>query len=98
VVVPDTSLTPEEAKALGWSASARVIEEWHLLEYAVCPMPVNPHTLVEAVSKSNLTVPPWLLKALGFDRLPEPPAPALPAVIPHTPLAEIAKGVEEWAG
>jgi hypothetical protein len=75
-----------------------VIEEWHLLEYAVCPMPVNPHTLVEAVSKSNLAVPSWLLKALGFDRLPEPPTPALPAVIPHTPLTEIAKAVEEWAG
>jgi hypothetical protein len=90
--------TPEETKALGWSASARVIEEWHLLAYAVCPMPVNPHTLVEAVSKSNLTVPPWLLKALGFDRMPEPPTPALPAVIPQTPLAEVAKAVAERAG
>ncbi|MFL5731578.1 MAG: hypothetical protein ACJ78Q_00125, partial [Chloroflexia bacterium] len=65
------SSTSEETMALGWNALARVIEEWHLLEYAVCPMPVNPHTLVEAVSKSNLSVLPWLLNALGFDKMPE---------------------------
>ena len=43
------------------------IDEWMLLEYACCFMPVNQESLVQAVTKETLDVPADLAKAMGLD-------------------------------
>jgi len=70
----------------------RVIDEWLLVEYACTFLPTNQDSLVEAVSKSNIFVPPtWLPKAPdGPSHLPTTPAPAS---IPFTPFTEIEAAV-----
>jgi hypothetical protein len=77
-----------------------VIDEWLLLEYAVCYLPCNPDTLVEAVSKGSVYLPPDLAHALGIDPAlltlrdrASTPAATAPAKLLFTPLAEIEKAV-----
>ncbi len=48
----------------------RIIDEWLLLEYACCFLPSNQSALVEAVSKSAVTVSDAVLKILGFETAP----------------------------
>jgi hypothetical protein len=75
----------EIAARPGLADVRRVIDEWLLLEYACVFLPANQAALVEAVSKGAVAVPDAVLPALGFDQsLP-------PAVIPFTPVEEIAK-------
>ena len=47
---------PDQAEAgkNGWPADTLVIDEWLLLEYAVCTFGVNQDALVESVSKSGV--------------------------------------------
>ena len=73
------------------SGVRRIVEEWMLLEYACCWLPMNPEALVEAVSKSG--VAPETLKFVGAEMPAKPPAPPIP-VIPMTPLYEIEKAIE----
>ena len=49
----------KECQKNGWDPNAvgYVIDEWLLLEYAVCYLPCNPDTLVEAVSKGSSYCP-----------------------------------------
>ena len=93
--------TPADAEYQknGWDPGAvkYVIDEWLLLEYACCFLPVNQEALVEAVSKGSLDLPPDLAKALGLDdtlfrRPPSEPRPSRSAV-PFTPLTEVEKAV-----
>ncbi len=58
----------KEAKKEGWPDGTLVIDEWLLLEYAVCFLPVNQDALVEAVSKGTVEVPAELLSALGIQK------------------------------
>jgi hypothetical protein len=64
-------------------------------EPPVCYLPCNPDTLVEAVSKGSVYLPPEMTHALGID-------PALvtvreralaPSQISFTPLSEVEKAV-----
>jgi hypothetical protein len=73
------------------SGVRRIVEEWMLLEYACCWLPMNPEALVEAVSKSG--VAPETLKFVGAEMPAKPPAPPIP-VIPMTPLYEIENAIE----
>jgi hypothetical protein len=82
----------KESKKYGWSSEIVAIDEWLLLEYAVCFLPANQDAIVECVSKSGLELPDVFLKASRLDhglftKQPPPPAPT-PA---FTPLAEIEK-------
>jgi hypothetical protein len=78
-----------------------VIDEWLLLlEYAVCYLPCNPDTLVEAVSKGAVELPADLARALGIDadlltRPPTEPRPSGsgPKAVSFTPLTEVEKTV-----
>ena len=45
-----------------------MIDEWLLLEYAVCFLPMNQDALVESVSKGAVELPDAFLAALGLDR------------------------------
>ena len=92
-----------ECEKNGWDANAVrcVIDEWLLLEYACCFIPVNQDALVEAVSKGSLDLPPELAKALGIDdalfRRPtnEPrPSGSASNVVSFTPLTEVEKAVD----
>jgi hypothetical protein len=69
----------------------RIVEEWILLEYACCWLPMNPEALVEAVSKSG--VAPETLQFVGAEMPAKPLAPPM-SVIPTTPLYEIEKAIE----
>jgi hypothetical protein len=91
---------------LTWTSEAQtdrvcyVIDEWLLLEYAVCYLPCNPDTLVEAVSKGSVDLPPDLARAIGIDpalltlrdRAPERAA-TTPGKVSFTPLTEIERAV-----
>jgi hypothetical protein len=92
----------KECDKNGWDPDrvCYVIDEWLLLEYAVCYLPCNPDTLVEAVSKGSVDLPPELARALGIDpalltvrdRVPTPGATA-PRKVSFRPLTEIEKAV-----
>jgi hypothetical protein len=103
-----TKVHPPKAKELeerGWQNVDLVIDEWVLLEYACTFLPAQQNAVVEAVSKSNLTLSADVLKALGLDPillqaapptpaglgagLPTPPIPDLPRPSRYTPLEEI---------
>lgn len=81
-----------------WAAVNRVIDQWILLEYCCCWLPVNPETITEAVSKSaDLSNP---LKWLGVEvptqkaePTPEPPAPE--PIIPFTTVEEIERLIQK---
>jgi hypothetical protein len=78
----------QEAKRNGWDNVTLVIDEWLLLEYACCFLPVNQDALVEAVAK-GLPVSPEFLAQVGVSvqKILES------RIIPFTPLAEIEKHV-----
>ena len=67
------------AQKNNWPEGVRVIEEWLLVEYACCFLPVNQDALVEAVSK-GAAIPADMLQALGIDpalfRQPTEPRPS----------------------
>ncbi len=65
----------------------RIVDEWALLEYSCCWLPVNPEAVVEATSKA--LVSPLDLKAFGIDL---PPTPA-ERTIRFTPLSEVEKAI-----
>jgi len=71
----------------------RVIEEWLLLEYACCYLPVNPNAVVEVVSKS-------FRKALDLpEPTPQPPKPTPhprpPEEVVHTPIEEVERHIQQ---
>ena len=71
----------------------RIVDEWYLLEYCCCWLPVNPEACVDAVSKSLVT--PEALSFVGQE-LPKAHTPGrLPEIIPFRPLAEIEKAVQK---
>jgi hypothetical protein len=76
----------------GWKDVDVVIDEWLLLEYACCFLPVQQQAVVEAVSKSAVpAIPPLMLTALGLDSaLFQPAAKALA----FTPLEEVEKAIQ----
>ena len=86
-----------QAKSTAGLQKPLVIDEWLLLEYAVCFLPMNQDALVESVSKGAVELPDAFLAALGLDRslfaAPRPTPPG--AAVPFTPLAEVAKAVEQ---
>jgi hypothetical protein len=88
VHVPDQ----KEIDRNGWQQVALVIDEWLLLEYACTFLPAQQNAVVEAVSKSALSIPEDCARAMGLD-------PALfgqpaPLAVPFTTLAELEKAVE----
>jgi hypothetical protein len=86
VIDADLQKNPE------WKGTARVVEEWRLLEYCCCWLPVNPACVVEAVSKALISEAD--LKSFGID-VPRPPAPPpLPDRTSFTPLCEVEKAIQ----
>lgn len=65
----------------------RIVDEWLLVKYSCCWMPVNPEVVVEATAKALSTAADLL--AFGIEPPPEPPARA----IPFTPLVEVEKAI-----
>ncbi len=57
----------KEAKKNSWPEGTLVFDEWLLLEYAVCFLPANQDSLVQEVSKGNLTLDTEFLRAMGVD-------------------------------
>jgi hypothetical protein len=95
VIGADVARNPE------WKGAARVVEEWQLLEYCCCWLPVNPARVVEAVSKALVSEAD--LKSFGID-LPKPPPPDVrdpnacelaSEVIPFTSLAEVVRTIAQ---
>src|SRR5262249_2980341 len=58
-----------ECAANGWDPNKTdcVIDEWLLLEYACTFLPAQQQAVVEAVSKSAITLPEELAKVMGID-------------------------------
>jgi hypothetical protein len=91
----------KEAKKEAWPEGTLVFDEWLLLEYACCYLPVNQDALVESVSKGLLALQPELVEALGLHRsllqMPIPgqqPAPLAAAGVPtFTALSEVERAV-----
>ena len=82
-----------ERQLPGWKDVSLVIDEWLLLEYACCFLPVQQQAVVEAVSKSAVpAIPPAMLKALGLDSTLF--QPAAPQPIAFTPLEEVEKALQ----
>jgi hypothetical protein len=86
-----------EAGQRGWPSDTLVIDEWLLLEYAVCPFGTNPEATVEAVSKAG-PLPAGFLEALGIKSLPAmaPAAPGPP--VRFTALTEIEAALAQRLG
>lgn len=94
----------EKARGPEWQNVRYVIEEWLLAEYACCFLPVQPHAVVEQVSKS-LAVPEYVLQLAGaagdsVGRVGNPSYSERPLLaasadrpISFTPWAEIEKAV-----
>jgi hypothetical protein len=105
--LPTKVHTPKdrEREQPGWKDVDLVIDEWVLLEYACTFLPAQQHAVVEAVSKSLVTLPDDFLKAMNLDpaffKTPAPAtspcATAVPAVLPtlsrFTPLEEMEKAL-----
>jgi hypothetical protein len=88
--------SPEELKARpDWAAARRVIRRCVLLEYSVCPIPMNQESLTLAVSKAlslGLEVPTYLRGMAGAGGCKAgPPGAALP---PHRTLAEVQADID----
>jgi hypothetical protein len=90
--------TDREIEQNGWQGCALVIDEWLLLEYACCFLPVNQNALVEAVSKGTVELPDDFARALGIDtalfRQPPEQKQAPAGLVRHTPVDEIARAVQ----
>src|SRR5439155_14794481 len=93
-----------EQAANGWPDGVRVVDEWLLLEYAVCTAGVNQEALVEAVSKSaDPAHAPELLKqavviqpASGAGARSPDRAPTTPErVIAFTPVEELHRVIAQ---
>jgi hypothetical protein len=85
------SPTDEEVKRRPeLSKIRRIVDEWMLVEYCCCWLPVNPEACVDMVNKA--IVNPEDLKFVGLE-LPKPEEPKVEA-IPFTPLEEIEKAVK----
>jgi hypothetical protein len=56
-----------EREQPGWKDVDLVIDEWVLLEYACTFLPAQQHAVVEAVSKSLVTLPDDFFKAMNLD-------------------------------
>lgn len=81
-----------ERQLPGWKEVKLVIDEWLLLEYACCFLPVQQQAVVEAVSKSAVpAIPPAMLTALGLDSALFQSGAARP--IAFTPLDEVEKAI-----
>ena len=87
--------TPDEKEYQknGWAHDSvkRVIDEWLLIEYACCFLPVNQDALVEAVSKGAVELTDELARAMGLDAalFKAPRRGASPfSVVPFITLAE----------
>ena len=65
-----------------------VIDEWILLEYACTFLPAQQNAVVEAVSKSLLTIPDEFLAVLGVGSRP----------MPFTPFEEIERAIQRTIG
>ncbi len=60
--------TPEEIKKNPELANCRrIIDEWMLLEYACCWLPMNQEAIVEQVSKSAVKIPKSVCELLHID-------------------------------
>jgi hypothetical protein len=68
----------------GWADVSLVIDEWILLEYACTFLPAQQNAVVEAVSKSLLTIPDDFLASLGLDNPP----------MAFTPFEEIERAIQ----
>jgi hypothetical protein len=87
----------KEAKQAGYPEGTVVIDEWLLLEYACCFLPMNQDALVEQVSK-GLDLAPEFLQALGLEDLkvtPEPTPAGDQGSRSFTPLSECEQAVEQ---
>jgi hypothetical protein len=88
----------KESKKYGWPSETLVIDEWLLLEYAVCFLPANQDALVESVSKAGLELPDDFLNAIGVDAgllVKKQALSPIPVVVPYTPLAEVERAVQQ---
>jgi len=75
-----------------WTDGTLVVEEWLLIEYAVGSIPVNPETVVEAVSK--MALPTDFAKVLGWkESVMAPTSPADP-LVRFTSLDEIERAIK----
>ncbi len=81
----------KEAQKSGWPEGVIVFDEWLLVEYACCFLPVNQDALVQEVSK-GLTLPPEVLKAMGLEGV-SLQKPTSDAVIPYTALSEVERAI-----
>jgi hypothetical protein len=72
----------------------RIVDQWELLEYAVCWLPVNPDAVVEAVAKSMVRAED--LRAFGVELPAKKVGPVAPRPEPlaHTPAAEVEKAIQ----
>jgi hypothetical protein len=94
----------KEAKKNGWPEGALVFDEWLLLEYAVCFLPVNQDALVQEVSKGMVELPPGFLKAMGLEGVSLTPSaeataadePVPERAIAHTTLAAVEQAVRGY--
>jgi hypothetical protein len=76
----------KEAHKNSWPEGVLVFDEWLLLEYACCFLPVNQDALVQEVSK-GLQLPGEFLKAMGLEGF------SLKQALSHTTLAEVQRAV-----
>ncbi len=85
-----------EREQNNWNDVQLVIDEWVLLEYACTFLPAQQNAIVEAVSKSAVTLPDEFVRAMGLEPalFVAPPAPAVQRVVPFTPLEEIERAVQ----
>jgi len=93
--------TPDEKEYQknGWAHDSvkRVIDEWLLIDYACCFLPVNQDALVEAVSKGAVELTDELARAMGLDAalFKAPRRGASPfSVVPFITLAEAEEALE----
>jgi hypothetical protein len=79
-----------EREQHGWGDVKLVIDEWILLEYACTFLPAQQNAVVEAVSKSLLTLPDEFLAVFGLENRP----------MAFTPFEEveraIQRAIESW--
>lgn len=71
----------------------RIVDEWLLLEYCCCWLPINPDATVEMVNKSVVTP-----QDLAFVGAETPKIETAPTIIPHMPLEEIGKSIARRLG
>lgn len=84
-----TPTAQEIAERPAWRQVRYIIEEWILAEYACCYLPVQPHAVVEQVSKALAVLPKEVAAALGT-----PPA----RTVGVTGFDEIEKAVRRHLG